>query len=58
MTKKGAFSKLQSLSDPLFATIPDEMLRVSIVGATSQVLPTYAEGKDTPSGNELVTGAD
>lgn len=57
MTKK-APSKLQSLSDPLFATIPDEMLRVCIVGGTSQIMDTYASGSDTPSGRELVTGAD
>jgi hypothetical protein len=58
MTKKAAPSKLQSLSDPLFATIPDEMLRVCIVGGTSQIMQTFAAGSDKPSGTELVTGAD
>jgi hypothetical protein len=58
MTKKGAPSKLQSLSDPLFSAIPDDMLRVCSIGGTSQVMATYAKGSDTPSGNELVTGAD
>jgi hypothetical protein len=58
MTKKGASSKLQHLSDPLFATVPDEMLRVCLVGGTAKVLKTFADGSDTSSGDDYVTGAD
>jgi hypothetical protein len=58
MTKKSAFPKLQSLSDPLFAAIPDEVLRACIVGATARILATFVKGSDTSTGDDYVEGAD